>query len=187
MITQLLIISQPHEDGPSYYPTVATISLGSHTVFHYYRYLPSNETLEGATTLDGGEDSSRGRTIDPVPIASVLLEPRSVIITMGDLYQKCLHGIDGVAIDRFVQHEGSADSSTTTVSSGAGQTLHSIGVRVANYDLISDTTTKGILVNGGDLVRSTRVSLTCRVVEKTVMLGGRGTGTLFPPSRAKRD
>ena len=29
---------QPHEDGPSYHPVVATISLGSHTVFHYYRY-----------------------------------------------------------------------------------------------------------------------------------------------------
>lgn len=27
---------QPHEDGPLYYPTVSTISLGSHTVLDFY-------------------------------------------------------------------------------------------------------------------------------------------------------
>ncbi|KAF8588035.1 hypothetical protein K439DRAFT_1336264, partial [Ramaria rubella] len=29
----------PHEDGPSYHPVVATLSLGSHAVFNYHRYL----------------------------------------------------------------------------------------------------------------------------------------------------
>lgn len=29
----------PHEDGPAYYPAVATISLGSHTLLDVYRYV----------------------------------------------------------------------------------------------------------------------------------------------------
>ena len=32
----LVLTPQPHEDGPLYYPTVSTISLGSHTVLDLY-------------------------------------------------------------------------------------------------------------------------------------------------------
>lgn len=32
----LVLTPQPHEDGPLYYPTVSTISLGSHTMLDLY-------------------------------------------------------------------------------------------------------------------------------------------------------
>ena len=38
-IFHLWIFLQPHEDGPLYYPTVSTISLGSHTLLDFYRPL----------------------------------------------------------------------------------------------------------------------------------------------------
>ncbi len=75
--------SQPHEDGPAYHPIVATVSLGSHAVFHYYRYTPEE---------NGDEPMTNGRTIDNTPALSVLLEPRSVIITTEVLYREYLHG-----------------------------------------------------------------------------------------------
>jgi hypothetical protein len=33
----IIFVFQPHEDGPLYYPTVSTISLGSHTLLDFYR------------------------------------------------------------------------------------------------------------------------------------------------------
>lgn len=40
-----LLLSKPHKDGPLYHPVVGTVSLGSHTVFHYYAYdLETNQT-----------------------------------------------------------------------------------------------------------------------------------------------
>ena len=88
-----------HEDGPSYYPVVATLTLGSHAVFHYYRYKPDNATLdsaEGPNTSNGN-----GKAVDTTPVMSVLLEPRSLVITMSDLYTSHLHGIDDIVEDVF--------------------------------------------------------------------------------------
>jgi alkylated DNA repair protein alkB homolog 6 len=36
----------PHQDGSAYFPTVATLSLGSHTILDIYEYteLPSSES-----------------------------------------------------------------------------------------------------------------------------------------------
>lgn len=34
---------QPHEDGPAFYPTVSTISLGSHTLLDFYYHLNHSE------------------------------------------------------------------------------------------------------------------------------------------------
>src|ERR1700761_5010234 len=82
---------QPHEDGPSYYPTVATLSLGSHTVLHYYDY---------KSDTDSTESTSKG-AIDQKPVASLLLEPRSLIITSSTFYKSRLHGIDAVVEDEF--------------------------------------------------------------------------------------
>jgi alkylated DNA repair protein alkB family protein 6 len=64
-------VIQPHEDGAAYHPVVATISLGSHAMFHYYKYQadPQQSTSEGA--------EARGQSIDSVPVHSILLEPRA--------------------------------------------------------------------------------------------------------------
>ena len=77
--------TKPHEDGPKYYPVVATISLGSHAVFHYYEYKAELETDDLAI-------SHGGRIIDMSPVLSVLLEPRSLIISSGTMYTSHLHG-----------------------------------------------------------------------------------------------
>ncbi|KAF8624064.1 hypothetical protein AX15_006076 [Amanita polypyramis BW_CC] len=76
----------PHEDGPIYHPVVATISLGSHTVFHYYQYAEES----GSTGNEGSY--GRGRTVKPSPVMSVLLERRSLIITTDEMYSSRLHG-----------------------------------------------------------------------------------------------
>jgi hypothetical protein len=34
----IAMLPQPHEDGPAFYPTVATITLGSHGVLNFYRH-----------------------------------------------------------------------------------------------------------------------------------------------------
>lgn len=66
----------PHQDGPAYHPVVATLSLGSHTVMHYYD-LPARE-----------------------PVLSLFLEPRSLVITAQEQYTVRAHGIDSVTGDR---------------------------------------------------------------------------------------
>lgn len=68
----------PHEDGPAYFPTVTTLSLGSHTVLDLYRY-HAQESTEG-----------EGKSIDPEPICSIFLPRRSLFIMRKDLYENCL-------------------------------------------------------------------------------------------------
>ncbi|TFY56060.1 hypothetical protein EVJ58_g7863 [Rhodofomes roseus] len=116
----------PHEDGPAYHPVVATLSLGSHALFHYYRYKPS-------TTADSA--SNQGRAIDPDPVFSVFLEPRSLVITRASLYQTHLHGIDGVHADVFP-----APSDTASGSSA----------RIANVELLGDAPTRELVAERGN-------------------------------------
>ncbi|ORX96703.1 putative alpha-ketoglutarate-dependent dioxygenase ABH6-like protein [Basidiobolus meristosporus CBS 931.73] len=67
----------PHEDGAFYHPTVATVSLGSHTILDFY---PSQESL-GA------------------PEFSLLLEPRSLVVLTEDVYLRYKHGIAETTVD----------------------------------------------------------------------------------------
>ena len=39
----VVCVSQPHTDGPLYYPTVTTVSLGCHAVLDFYTPLESTE------------------------------------------------------------------------------------------------------------------------------------------------
>ncbi|XP_069602669.1 alpha-ketoglutarate-dependent dioxygenase alkB homolog 6 [Ranitomeya imitator] len=80
----------PHEDGPLYYPTVTTISLGSHTLLDFY--LP----ISGS----GSEEENQApRTEEQRHVLSLLLEPRSLFILREDLYKSHLHGIRPVTQD----------------------------------------------------------------------------------------
>lgn len=76
----------PHEDGPMYYPTVSTISLGSHTFLDFYRPV-SNESDQAENFLEGRY------------LFSILLEPRSLVILKEDMYKVYLHGIKEVDQD----------------------------------------------------------------------------------------
>ncbi|KAI0292982.1 hypothetical protein B0F90DRAFT_1644327 [Multifurca ochricompacta] len=109
----------PHQDGPAYHPVVATLSLGSHTVMHYYD-LPAHERE---------------------PILSLLLEPRSLVITTREQYTARAHGIDVVMEDRIRDFE------------------------LANAAMLSSGD------DGDVLQRRTRYSLTCRDVARVMNVG----------------
>ena len=66
----------PHLDGMLYYPTVSTISLGSHTLLDFYRPIVQNEVSEQDRYL-----------------FSIFLEPRSLVVLKDDMYKVNLHGI----------------------------------------------------------------------------------------------
>lgn len=84
----------PHEDGPLYYPTIATISLGSHTILNFY-----DRRDAAATTPDASPVNERAENPSPRQAKfQLLLEPNSLVIIRGDMYHM-LHGIDEVAAD----------------------------------------------------------------------------------------
>lgn len=70
----------PHEDGPAYHPVVATVSLGSSAVLDLY--------------VKGDTEKSQSR---------VLQERRSLLITTGEMYYGCLHGISELEIDEKLE------------------------------------------------------------------------------------
>ncbi|XP_071523498.1 alpha-ketoglutarate-dependent dioxygenase alkB homolog 6 [Panulirus ornatus] len=76
----------PHVDGPMFYPTITTISLGSQSVLEFY------------TPLNSDEETERTRRI-----GSLLLEARSLLILQEDLYTFYLHGISEVTQDTLSQ------------------------------------------------------------------------------------
>jgi alkylated DNA repair protein alkB family protein 6 len=178
----------PHEDGPAYFPAVATISLGSHTLLDIYRYVDEDlqkdfdermkehdqkTTQQSSTGTEGCADGStkspivpkervegnvrivRGaRAREPSPVFSILQEPRSLLITTGDVYKSYLHGIAERTVDT------------------PAHLAH-----VVNAELLSDPRLRAAVEEakknvGSDsqdaegLERETRLSLTFRDVEK---------------------
>lgn len=117
-----------HEDGDAYYPVVATVSLCSHIVLDIKP--KKNDTA--------GEKSGDGQSW------RVLQEPRSLLITTGELYTDCLHGIGEVKIDENLSEDS-----------------------IANWDLLGDKTPFA----GGQAAREPRVSLTFRDVIRVKKLG----------------
>uniref|UniRef100_A0A2A4JNU8 Fe2OG dioxygenase domain-containing protein n=1 Tax=Heliothis virescens TaxID=7102 RepID=A0A2A4JNU8_HELVI len=70
----------PHLDGSLFYPTITTISVGSHIVLNF---------------LEPTEDN----TINTDPVFSFLLEPRSLLILQDKLYTQYLHCIEELKED----------------------------------------------------------------------------------------
>lgn len=157
----------PHEDGPRYHPVVCTVSLGSHAIVNYYRYKDwtLSEQADEQGELTAGKDSTTGapRPIDPKPVVSLLLEPRSLVITSSELYTRHLHGISPVTEDRFFCPE--ADGPVEDEAEDSGSELR---VQVANAALLSGEKETEAVLRGGILERATRVSLTCRSVEEVL-------------------
>ncbi len=122
---------------------------------------------------------TRGRAIDPVPILSLLLEPRSVIITTGDLYTSHLHSITDATTDYF------ATLTPQNPAELAGSSSHSSEedvmprrIMIGNLEQLGDEGMKAVVRSGGELERELRISLTCRDVEKVSglrvgLVGGR--------------
>ncbi|MEE6490502.1 hypothetical protein FKM82_015895 [Ascaphus truei] len=84
----------PHEDGPLYYPTVTTISLGSHTLLDFY--LPVSRGQPG-------DLEQAPQTEDQRHLLSFLLEPRSLLVLREDMFTSHLHGICPVTCDTLTQ------------------------------------------------------------------------------------
>lgn len=116
----------PHKDGGAYHPVVCTISLGSTLCLEIY-----------GTKEDGSREVK--------PKWKIMQEPRSLLITTGELYTDFMHGIDDVTED--------VDLGPTTV---------------ANWDLLREP--QEIRDRRSD--RRTRISLTYRDVLKVSKLGG---------------
>ncbi|EXJ89035.1 alkylated DNA repair protein alkB like 6 [Capronia epimyces CBS 606.96] len=116
----------PHEDGPAYSPITATVSLGSHTVLEIYQ------------KTEQGEREAK-------PTWRILQEPRSLLVTTGDMYVHTLHGISEIETDENLNRHN-----------------------IVNWDLLGD----GDLYESGRIRRQTRISLTLRDVVKVAKLGG---------------
>ncbi|GIY35418.1 alpha-ketoglutarate-dependent dioxygenase alkB homolog 6 [Caerostris darwini] len=78
----------PHEDGPLFYPTIATINLGSHTVLDYYEKSRDSDNLDSDMQVKNSHY-----------IGSLLLERCSLLLVQDDLYTKYLHGIKENTVD----------------------------------------------------------------------------------------
>ncbi|KAK3092614.1 hypothetical protein FSP39_004992, partial [Pinctada imbricata] len=81
----------PHEDGPLFYPTVSTISLGSHTLLDFYYPMSSNS--DSSSLLQDKGDTCSSTALNERYFCSVLLEPRSLLLVCDDMYKVYLHGI----------------------------------------------------------------------------------------------
>lgn len=84
----------PHEDGPAYYPLVATVSLGAPIVLDLYGKEPEPE---GGTTEE--KECTR------IPRFRILQEPRSLLVTRGRMYTEFLHGIAERVVDGDLREE----------------------------------------------------------------------------------
>ncbi|KAF5286158.1 hypothetical protein FQR65_LT12916 [Abscondita terminalis] len=69
----------PHTDGPLFYPTITTISCGSHTILEF-------------CTSDNRDT-----------VCKLLLEPRSLVILQNDMYSKYLHFIKELIEDEITE------------------------------------------------------------------------------------
>ena len=73
----------PHVDGGLYYPTVTTISLGTHTFLDFYKPVSDAEMVN----------------LEERFMFSLLVEPRSLLILKEDMYNVYLHGIKEITED----------------------------------------------------------------------------------------
>ena len=109
------------------------------------------------SAAEDSKEKSRGRSIDPNPVLSLLLEPRSLVITTKALYTDHLHSIESVDKDFF-----------TASDARDGDSTNDNKARIANIDMLRDERIIKTVKEGGVLERGTRVSLTCRDVERVV-------------------
>ncbi|OKO93704.1 Alpha-ketoglutarate-dependent dioxygenase alkB -like protein [Penicillium subrubescens] len=132
----------PHEDGPAYYPLVATVSLGAAIVLDIYEKDKEKD--------DGGAEKEKEGKAEPEadylrsPRFRILQERRSLLVTRGKMYTDFLHGIAERVVD--------GDLGTETV---------------CNWGLLGEK--DGFM--GGSYKRMTRTSLTYRDVLKVAKVG----------------
>lgn len=70
-----------HLDGPLFYPTISTLSLGSHTVLEFFKA--------------GNEEENASSS----PDFKIYVEPRSLLILKNSMYDTYLHSISEITED----------------------------------------------------------------------------------------
>ncbi len=97
---------------------------------------------------------------------SLLLEPRSLVITTSELYDAHLHGIQDIPEDVFTPP---SPAPSITYESGTP----AIRPQIANASQLRSKEFVEAVSNGGTLKRGVRYSLTCRDVERVAKLNAR--------------
>ncbi|KAF8974085.1 Alpha-ketoglutarate-dependent dioxygenase alkB 6 [Entomortierella lignicola] len=129
----------PHKDGPAYLPTVATVSLSSHCVLEFYKV---SEAKEGDTSEQVMLSSSIvDEKSSQKPEFSLLVQPRSLLVLKEDVYNTYMHGIREATLD---------------------------DLRESNILNLTEALPEGLNDNNALLERGTRISLTFRIVQKTI-------------------
>uniref|UniRef100_A0A7E4V9M9 Fe2OG dioxygenase domain-containing protein n=1 Tax=Panagrellus redivivus TaxID=6233 RepID=A0A7E4V9M9_PANRE len=77
----------PHTDGPAFFPTVCTVSLGSHTLLDLFEPW----------------DEKNPKAFPERYVGSMLLQPRSLILIRGEAYESHLHGIADRTADEITE------------------------------------------------------------------------------------
>lgn len=138
--------AQPHEDGPAYFPTVTTLSLGSHTILDIFEYTEQDHS-------EGTAQSEGAKTYKTDPVFSILIPRRSLFILRSDMYAKHLHGIAARTTDSLEELQKCVN-------------WDDISSRRSRWELGDETND----TNAWE--RTRRVSLTVRTVEKVLNLKG---------------
>ncbi|KAI1697341.1 alpha-ketoglutarate-dependent dioxygenase alkB like protein 6 [Ditylenchus destructor] len=79
-----------HSDGSAYFPLASTISLGSHTLLHFYKDVD-----------ESSGDSENSTPVQRLFVGSMFLEPRSLVLIRDNAYSKLLHAIEETECDNF--------------------------------------------------------------------------------------
>ncbi|XP_065660655.1 alpha-ketoglutarate-dependent dioxygenase alkB homolog 6-like [Hydra vulgaris] len=104
----------PHFDGPLFYPTISTITVGSHTLLDFYK--PLDETDDGVIGYQN------------LYIGSFLLERRSLVCFKESMYSSYMHGIKEVFEDNLIDSNVLNDVAETSQTLVRGTRL-SITIR----------------------------------------------------------
>jgi len=167
----------PHVDGGAYFPCVATVSLGSHTLLDIYEWadeIDSGPSVANSEAKEGDQArparaASGARARAPEPSFSIFQERRSLLITTGSAYKNYLHGI-------AERHADDPEHLAKVVN--ADQLVEKRIREIVHAAIRSQNVAEGEKHRGEELqslTRDTRISLTFRDVEKV----SKGLGTLL--------
>lgn len=86
----------PHCDGPVYYPKVGILSMGSPCLFHFYPKVGNEDTMK----WNASQHVPAGHREGDVPVTSVLVEPRSLLLFGQDTFWHHRHAIDATSSEK---------------------------------------------------------------------------------------
>ncbi|KAK2367283.1 oxidoreductase [Trifolium repens] len=147
----------PHQDGPSYFPVVAILSLGSPVVMDFTPHarlkLDSQEVIDKESDGETNE-TGKEKWIDDHHPFSIILMPRSLLIFKDKAYSDYLHGIKDCAVHSY---------------DGAVNEIEALKHNESDRNLFGSedsVETIGKEENKNISRTSNRISLTCRLVPK---------------------